>query len=125
MTLHRIFPASLLLPVILCAQGEPGLEPSDILKPLKDSWPTYNGDYTGRRYSALTQIDQNTVKNLTLAWFSKSHLGRSQARDAVAGAVGTSLLAGKAKAIFLQAPASYCKSQRAGGGWDALHFDAG
>jgi alcohol dehydrogenase (cytochrome c) len=45
-----------------------GLNPADILKPLSDSWPTYSGDYSGRRYSALTQITQSNVKNLTLAW---------------------------------------------------------
>jgi alcohol dehydrogenase (cytochrome c) len=48
-----------------------GLDPAAILKPLADSWPTYSGDYTGRRYSALTQINQSTVKTLTLAWVSK------------------------------------------------------
>lgn len=37
-------------------------------KPLADSWPTYSGDYSGRRYSALTQINQRNVKTLTLAW---------------------------------------------------------
>src|SRR5262245_13302199 len=31
-------------------------------------WPTYNGDYTGRRYSALEQVNVNTVKALSLAW---------------------------------------------------------
>ena len=46
---------------------EEGLDPADVLKPLADSWPTYSGDYTGRRYSSLTQINQTTVKNLTLA----------------------------------------------------------
>ena len=71
---YLVFAAWLVLPALLPAQGG-GLEPSDILKPLKDSWPTYNGDYTGRRYSALTQIDQSTVKNLTLAWFSKVTAG--------------------------------------------------
>src|SRR5206468_1591308 len=30
-----------------------------------------NGDYTGRRYSLLTQINQTTVKNLTLSWFHR------------------------------------------------------
>ena len=44
--------------------------PRDLLKPLADSWPTYSGDYTGRRYSALTQVNRLTVKNLTLAWTS-------------------------------------------------------
>ena len=35
-----------------------GLDPARILEPLKDSWPTYSGDYSGKRYSALTQINQ-------------------------------------------------------------------
>ncbi len=33
-----------------------------------DSWPTYHGDYTGRRYSTLRQINTTNVKGLTLAW---------------------------------------------------------
>ena len=52
---------------VLCA-SRPGSTRRGILKPLADSWPTYSGDYTGRRYSALTQINQSNVKNLTLAW---------------------------------------------------------
>src|SRR5947207_9697322 len=48
-----------------------GLDPSSLLKPLAESWPTYSGDYSGRRYSALTQINQSNVKNLSLAWVSK------------------------------------------------------
>ena len=44
-----------------------GLDPTYLLKPLSDSWPTYSGDYSGKRYSALTQINQSNVKNLTLA----------------------------------------------------------
>lgn len=57
----------------LMAQG--GLEPGDLLKPLKDSWPSYNGDYTGKRYSALSQIDQSNVKHLTLAWMTRVTAG--------------------------------------------------
>ena len=34
-----------------------GLDPAALLKPPTDTWPTYNGDYTGRRYSPLKQID--------------------------------------------------------------------
>src|SRR5215510_864078 len=60
----------LLAPAVLFGQGR-GVEPEELLKPLKDSWPTYNGDYSGKRYSALTQINQQTVKNLTLAWYLK------------------------------------------------------
>src|SRR4051794_41096371 len=52
---------------VLLGQGG-GVSPADLLKPLKDSWPTYNGDYSGKRYSALTQVNTTTVKNLSLAW---------------------------------------------------------
>ena len=45
-----------------------GLDPSALLKPPADAWPTYNGDYTGRRYSALSQINQSNVHQLTPAW---------------------------------------------------------
>src|SRR5437879_6238007 len=31
-------------------------------------WPTYNGDYSGRRHSPLSQINQDNVRQLTLAW---------------------------------------------------------
>ena len=51
--------------VLVSAQG---LDPASINKPLGESWPTYSGDYTGRRYSALTQITQTNVKHMTLAW---------------------------------------------------------
>jgi len=54
-------------PALLLAQGR-GLDPARILKPLQDEWLTYSGDYSGRRYSLLKQINQLTVKNLTLAW---------------------------------------------------------
>jgi alcohol dehydrogenase (cytochrome c) len=59
----------------LLAAQETGLNPADILKPLSDSWPTYSGDYTGRRYSALMQVTQSTVKNLTLAWTTRLTAG--------------------------------------------------
>jgi alcohol dehydrogenase (cytochrome c) len=57
-------------PVLLVAQQPAGLDPATLLKPLAETWPTYSGDYTGRRYSALTQVNQGTVKNLGLAWMS-------------------------------------------------------
>jgi alcohol dehydrogenase (cytochrome c) len=72
MTLKKLLvTASLLLaPVFLFAQGR-GLDPDKLLKPLSDEWPTYNGDYSGKRYSVLTQINRLTVKNLTLAWTAR------------------------------------------------------
>jgi alcohol dehydrogenase (cytochrome c) len=65
----------MLAPVVMTAQEQSGLDPSAILKPLSDSWPTYSGDYSGKRYSTLTQINQNTVKNLTLAWVARLSAG--------------------------------------------------
>jgi alcohol dehydrogenase (cytochrome c) len=44
------------------------LTTAQIEHPAADSWPTYHGDYTGRRHSALTQINPLNVKNLGLAW---------------------------------------------------------
>ncbi len=38
--------------------AQTGVAPDILLQPLRDSWPTYNGDYTGSRYSSLAQIDQ-------------------------------------------------------------------
>jgi len=38
------------------------------LSKLSDSWPTYNGDYSGQRYSPLAKIDTATVKRLSPAW---------------------------------------------------------
>jgi alcohol dehydrogenase (cytochrome c) len=70
--------ACCLVPVWVLAQGAAreqghgeGLDPADILKPLADSWTTYSGDYSGKRYSALTEVNQTNVKNLTLAWTSR------------------------------------------------------
>ena len=33
-----------------------------------DSWPTYFGDFTGRRFSSLAKINDTNVTSLTLAW---------------------------------------------------------
>jgi alcohol dehydrogenase (cytochrome c) len=70
MTLNKLILAApcLLATAVLMGQDSGGVDPSDLLKPLKDSWPTYSGDYSGKRYSALDQIDRSNVKNLTLAW---------------------------------------------------------
>ena len=43
-----------------CWRRDRGSIPPELLKPLADAWPTYNGDYSGKRYSALTQINRRT-----------------------------------------------------------------
>ncbi|HYM26404.1 MAG TPA: acido-empty-quinoprotein group A [Vicinamibacterales bacterium] len=44
-----------------------------------DSWPTYHGDWSGRRYSALKQIDAGNVKHLALAWVYRLNTSRGGA----------------------------------------------
>ena len=79
----------LLTPIVLVAQSpQGGLDPAAILKPLGESWLTYSGDYSGRRYSSLTQIDQTTVKNLGLAWISRGFVQGSGPTGRGAGGAG-------------------------------------
>jgi alcohol dehydrogenase (cytochrome c) len=55
----------LAFPHSLTAQN---LDSAAIVHPSPDSWPTYHGDYTGKRHSHLSQITQRNVQNLGLAW---------------------------------------------------------
>ena len=50
------------------AVGTGGVTTAQIEKPTTDSWVTYNGDYSGRRFSTLNKITAANVKNLSLAW---------------------------------------------------------
>src|SRR5262249_49561503 len=59
------------------------LDPALLGKPPIDAWPTYHGDYTGRRFSPLKQIDTGNVKNLSLAWVYR--LNTSSANAIVGG----------------------------------------
>jgi PQQ-dependent dehydrogenase (methanol/ethanol family) len=55
------------------------LDPAKMLKPPTDTWPTYNGDYSGRRFSPLTQINKLNVNTLSLAWAFQSRTTGLQA----------------------------------------------
>jgi len=57
--------ASLLLAGAVFAQG---VDRNMLIHPPADTWPTYHGDYSGRRHSALTQITPKNVAGLGLAW---------------------------------------------------------
>src|ERR1700730_6788765 len=81
----------LFTPPLLAAQT---LDPAQLLKPLgtTDAWPTYSGDYSGKRYSALNQRNQSNVKNLTLAWRAKivaGSQGRPPGPNLIIGGIGT------------------------------------
>src|SRR5213596_1860971 len=55
--------------------GGQGLDPALLTKPATDSWPTYAGDYSQRRYSSLAHIDTTNVRHLSLAWVSRLTAG--------------------------------------------------
>ena len=55
--------AALLLAPLVPAQS---VTHEDLLKPLNQSWLSYNGDYSAKRYSNLTAVNRTTVKGLTL-----------------------------------------------------------
>jgi alcohol dehydrogenase (cytochrome c) len=50
------------------------LNPAKLSQPPTDSWPTYNGDYSGRRFSTLSKIDAANVQALSLAWVFRTNL---------------------------------------------------
>lgn len=51
-----------------------------LIQPPAANWPSYNGDYTGRRYSSLHEINESNVEKLQLAWVF--HPGNSQSLEA-------------------------------------------
>src|SRR5437667_11010870 len=58
----------------------PNLSDADLLaQPVGENWTSYNGDYTGRRYSSLQLINTSNVARLNAAWVF--HPGNSQALE--------------------------------------------
>ena len=51
-----------------------------LTKPVGENWPSYNGDYTGRRFSSLREINRANVAQLRAAWVF--HPGNSQRLEA-------------------------------------------
>ncbi len=56
---------ALLSGLCCCAQI---LNPMKLVQPPTDTWPTYNGDYSGKRYSPLSQINSTNIESLALNW---------------------------------------------------------
>ena len=56
--------------------GQGSLDPAKLLQQPTDSWPTYNGDYSGQRYSPLTKINSANIGSLSLAWTYRANPGR-------------------------------------------------
>jgi len=53
--------------------------PTTLTQPVGDSWPVYNGDYSGRRFSALATIDTSNVASLAQAWVFRPNAGDAPA----------------------------------------------
>jgi alcohol dehydrogenase (cytochrome c) len=63
----------------LSLYGQGTLDPAKLLQPSADSWPMYNGDYSGRRFSAQSKVNVNNVNALTLAWVYRANPGAGPA----------------------------------------------
>jgi alcohol dehydrogenase (cytochrome c) len=48
-------------------------------------WPTYNGDYSGQRFSPLTRINQANIDSLSLAWVYRPAPGRGSSTPTIKG----------------------------------------
>src|SRR6187399_2062745 len=70
-SLAAIALGAVFVPALLAAQQAPVVAPATLLQPLAGDWPIYSGDYTGQRFSRLTQISRDTVTHLTLAWTAR------------------------------------------------------
>ena len=68
--------AALGAPAVAAPNGPPDLQA--IGKPPIESWTTYNGDYSGQRYSTLTQITPANVNQIAQQWVYKITAVRSQ-----------------------------------------------
>src|SRR5205823_4254224 len=74
MNIRRVL-LSACLAALPCAMIGQGLTQDVLLKQPTDAWPTYNGDYSGRRFSPLTQINSSNVHTLSLAWVTRYTAG--------------------------------------------------
>jgi alcohol dehydrogenase (cytochrome c) len=69
--------AALSAAISCAAQGRPAASLSTTIdvrtehllaRPVAENWPSYNGDYTGRRYSSLREITPSNVGQLRAEW---------------------------------------------------------
>jgi len=67
--LSRLHLASTGTPDLASAAGvRPGIPFADVAHPHPGTWPTYNGNQSGNRFSPLDQINTATVKQLAPKW---------------------------------------------------------
>ena len=111
--------AKLLLSIAFClpraSLNGQGLDPALLTKPATDSWPTYAGDYSQRRYSTLTQIDTINVRHLSLAWVSRLTAGAGSGEGGFFGPPATPAIVGGVAENPLNIPGSTSGSPRLSG----------
>jgi alcohol dehydrogenase (cytochrome c) len=69
-----------------------------LTSPVGANWTSYNGDYTGRRYSSLQEINVENVARLRAAWVF--HPGNSQRLEATPVVVGGVMYVTAANDVF-------------------------
>ncbi|HKO12540.1 MAG TPA: acido-empty-quinoprotein group A [Acidobacteriaceae bacterium] len=96
------------------------LNPNDLGKAPVTTWPTFNGDYTGRRYSTLTQIGPGNLNQLALQWVYRISSVGAQRGAPVPVIKCTPLLAGDV--LFMTIP-DHLWALDARTGKELWHFD--
>ncbi|MDX1562977.1 MAG: acido-empty-quinoprotein group A, partial [Gammaproteobacteria bacterium] len=79
-SVRRAVPAlagAAILVTLPAAAQQRGFDPARLAAPPTDTWPTYHGDYSGRRHSSLGDITPDNVHTLTLAWTFQTNQSQS------------------------------------------------
>src|SRR6516164_4551013 len=94
--LGSFFVSILLLPPVAAQSGKKvsvstqiDVQPSHLVSaPVSANWLSYNGDYTGRRYSALREIKVSNVAQLRAQWvFHAANSDRLEVTPVVANGI--------------------------------------
>jgi alcohol dehydrogenase (cytochrome c) len=86
-------------PTAPTAVGKPDVIENNLRpEPSAANWPSYNGDYTGRRYSSLHEIDGSNIERLRLAWVF--HPGNSQSLEATPVVINGMMFLTSANDVF-------------------------
>src|SRR3990170_8057478 len=97
--MKRLVFAFVLIGCAASAFAQTGVDSSQLSKPPTDSWPTYNGDYSGRRFSPLKEITDSNVQSLSLAWMYR--LGGGGPRGGAPGGSIKATSAGERRPVLL------------------------
>src|SRR5512146_3070971 len=69
-----------------------------LTRPAGENWPSYNGDYTGRRFSSLREINRGNVAQMRAAWVF--HPGNSQRLEATPVVIRSVMYVTSANDVF-------------------------